>query len=412
MPVQKNAQQIKVESLYNKYRPKTFSDIVGQVVPVSVMRNAIMTGKVANCYLMSGQRGVGKTSAGRIFAKALLCNDHNREEPDGCGVCDSCRSFEAEGAADFIEMDAASNRGIDNIRSLIQNVQIAPRVSTKRVVLIDEIHHLTSDASTALLKVLEEPPAGTVFLLATTEPQKMLPTIRSRCQWLRFKPLTPTQVTDRVSQILYHEGITAEEGVAMLIARQSKGGLRDALSMLDMLIAYAGASGTIHLAEAERCLGAVEHGLLESLCRGFIANDLPAMLSFTVRNPGDAAPKEIMIGFSDILSDALLLQQCSPEMLGDFGMASRVLSAEVAREMLPEKIMYILDTIQRNLWKFDADGLDDSHVFNEIIMMCFDKKLNPMQPDSTDLLFVKQKVSTMSKAISVLVDLQKKLLAK
>ena len=115
MPTPKNEQQIKIESLYNKYRPQTFGDVVGQVVPISVMRNAIITGKVANSYLLSGQRGVGKTSAGRIFAKALLCNDHNRETPDGCGKCDSCLSFESEGAVDFIEMDAASNRGIDNI---------------------------------------------------------------------------------------------------------------------------------------------------------------------------------------------------------------------------------------------------------------------------------------------------------
>lgn len=412
------ADGIKIESLYNKYRPRTFDDIVGQRVPISVMKNAITTGKVANAYLLSGQRGVGKTSAARIFAKALLCNTDDRTQPDGCGECDSCQSFDEENAADFIEIDAASNRGIDNIRSLIQNVGIAPRISHKRVVLIDEVHHLTSDASTALLKVLEEPPSNTVFLLATTEPQKILPTIRSRCQWLRFQPLSSNQISMRIAQILHHEGIEAEESVAALIARQSKGGLRDALSMLDMLIAYSGGN-LIKLSEAERCLGAVNRKLLSALCSGFIENALADMMGFTVKNPSDSAPKDIMLGFADIVSDALIIQHCGEDALGVLDVSNKEMAQRMAKNLDTARLIYIADTIERHIWKFDSDALDDGHVFNEIILMCFDRRLNPAfnaedksAEISDDVAYIKNKIDTLARATGTLINIQKKSMGK
>ncbi len=221
-----------------KWRPQTFADLVGQEHVTKTLTSAIHNDRVAHAYIFSGARGVGKTTAARILAKGLNCVQGPTAEP--CGVCDSCREVSAGTSLDVIEIDAASNRGIDQIRDLRDMVRYAPASSRSKVVILDEAHMLTTDASNALLKTLEEPPDRVIFVLATTEPENLEDTIRSRSQHFHFRVLTFNEITARLSEIAAKENLQIDDGALAVIARMAEGSMRDALSLLEQARAYCG----------------------------------------------------------------------------------------------------------------------------------------------------------------------------
>src|ERR671917_1164067 len=220
-------------SLYRKWRPRTFDTIVGQEPVVSTLRRAIETGRVAHAYLFSGPRGTGKTSTAKVLAMGLNCVNGPTPEPDG--TCESCRAIINNSSLDVVEMDAASNRGIDEIRDLRDRVNLAPVAGRMKVYIIDEVHMLTSEAFNALLKMLEEPPEHVVFVLATTEKHKVLPTIISRCQSFDFRRPSVALLSEKLREIAAAEGIAVEPAALTVIAREGRGSFRDAEGLLDQL---------------------------------------------------------------------------------------------------------------------------------------------------------------------------------
>ncbi len=225
-------------SLYRKYRSQKFDELVGQEAIVSTIKNAINNNRLAHAYLFTGPRGTGKTSMARIFAKALNCTDKKDSNP--CGVCDQCTKITNGFAMNVMEIDAASNRGIDEIRDLREKIKYKPVEGKYKVYIIDEVHMLTNEAFNALLKTLEEPPDDTVFLLATTEPQKVPVTISSRCQRFDFGRISLQKVVEHLKEVTSKEDVKIDEKALGLVARASEGSMRDALSLIDQLIAFCG----------------------------------------------------------------------------------------------------------------------------------------------------------------------------
>ena len=229
--------------LARKYRPETFRDVVGQESVSRTLQNSIRHGRIAHAFLFSGPRGVGKTSMARILSKALNCVKGPTLDP--CLECDRCRAIAAGSAIDVIEIDAASNRGIDNIRSLRENVRYAPAGSRFKIYIVDEVHMLTPESFNALLKTLEEPPEHVKFIFATTEPQKLPETVRSRCQCYEFRRISAKDIAARLEFILKSEGVECEPGVLYRVASYARGGMRDAQSLLDQMIAFGGGRATL-----------------------------------------------------------------------------------------------------------------------------------------------------------------------
>jgi DNA polymerase-3 subunit gamma/tau len=244
-----------------KWRPQTFAEVIGQEHVTRTLANAIVSGRVAHAYIFSGARGVGKTTTARILAKALNCAKGPAAEP--CNGCDSCREISAGSSMDVIEIDAASNRGIDQIRELREMVRYAPASSRYKVVILDEAHMLTDEASNALLKTLEEPPDRVVFILATTEPDELAETIRSRSQHFHFRALSFAEITAALGQIVSQEKWNVEPGALAVMARAAEGSVRDALSLLEQARAYSGE--TITDAQVRELLGVVPQETLDQL---------------------------------------------------------------------------------------------------------------------------------------------------
>ena len=250
-----------------KWRPQTFKDLVGQEHVTGTLANAIKNDRVAHAYIFSGARGVGKTTAARILAKAMNCSNGPTAEP--CGVCDSCKEIAAGNSLDVIEIDAASNRGIDQIRELREMVRYAPAAARSKVVILDEAHMLTGEASNALLKTLEEPPDRVIFVMATTEPENLEDTIRSRSQHFHFRALTFNEIADRIKFIAKEENLTIADGAVAVIARMAEGSMRDALSLLEQARAYCG--DNIPDKEVRELLGVVPEDALNELVEAIAA---------------------------------------------------------------------------------------------------------------------------------------------
>jgi DNA polymerase III subunit gamma/tau len=244
-----------------KWRPQTFADLVGQEHVTNTLANAIKNNRVAHAYIFSGARGVGKTTAARILAKAMNCVNGPTAEP--CGVCDACKEIAAGTSLDVIEIDAASNRGIDQIRELREMVRYAPAAARSKVVILDEAHMLTGEASNALLKTLEEPPDRVIFVMATTQPEDLEDTIRSRSQHFHFRALTFNEITDRLKFIAEKENLKIDGGALSVIGRMAEGSMRDALSLLEQARAYCGDNITDQA--VRELLGVVPEDALQEL---------------------------------------------------------------------------------------------------------------------------------------------------
>lgn len=220
-----------------KYRPMSFDTVVGQLALTTTLKNAVKSGKLAHAYLFCGPRGVGKTTCARIFAKAINC-EHPTSEGEACGECESCKAFQEQRSYNIFELDAASNNSVENIKALMEQTRIPPQVGKYKVFIIDEVHMLSTQAFNAFLKTLEEPPAHVIFILATTEKHKILPTIISRCQIYDFERMTVKDTIDHLKTVADKEGITYEEEALAVIAEKSDGGMRDALSIFDQAASF------------------------------------------------------------------------------------------------------------------------------------------------------------------------------
>jgi DNA polymerase-3 subunit gamma/tau len=294
-------------SLYRRFRPQTFTEVVGQDHVTRTLRNAIAAGRTSHAYLFCGPRGTGKTTVAKVLAKALNCE--GGPTPDPCGRCEACIRIQEGRSMDVIEIDAASNRGIDEIRDLRERVKFAPVEERYKVYIIDEVHMLTQEAFNALLKTLEEPPQRVVFILATTEPHRVLATILSRCQRFDFRRLTISELSGQVSRVAEAEGIQLDKDAVRLIATGAQGAARDALGLLEQCAAYTG--GKITYEHAVAALGVAGFRKVVEFCDAVIQGDLAGALTL-VRELIDSGHDPAMF-LRDVLEhfrNLLVLQAC------------------------------------------------------------------------------------------------------
>lgn len=294
------------QALYRKYRSQTFQELVGQEVVATTLKKAVASGKISHAYLFSGPRGTGKTSVAKIFAKAMNCPNQVKGEP--CNQCDICQDITEGSLEDVIEIDAASNNGVDEIREIRDKSTYAPSRATYKVYIIDEVHMLSTGAFNALLKTLEEPTENVVFILATTELHKIPATILSRVQRFEFKAIKQTAIRQHIAQILNKEGIAYEDQALNLIARQAEGGMRDALSILDQALSLS-ADNQVTAAIAEEITGSVGQEALDNYLTNIIQHDSLAALTNlkTIFDSGKGMSR-FATDLLDYLRDILMVQ--------------------------------------------------------------------------------------------------------
>ncbi|MFH1651595.1 MAG: DNA polymerase III subunit gamma/tau, partial [Chloroflexota bacterium] len=327
------------QAFYRKWRPQTLGQVVGQEQVTRTLLNALKGGRVAHAYLFCGPRGTGKTSTGRILAKAVNCfTTSGKDEP--CNTCEMCRAITEGRSMDVIEIDAASNRGIDEIRGLREKVNYAPGQARYKVYIIDEVHMLTKEAANALLKTLEEPPPHAIFVLATTESHKVLPTIMSRCQHFDFRRLSQADISTKLATVCEEEKIRIEPEALNLIAKAATGSLRDAENLLQQLTTYYGTD--ISLPQVQTVLGITGDARTRELVRQIIDNDITAGISTINHVNSDGLDlRQFTRELMDYLRQLLLVKTGSGEMLDLAAEDKEELERLAAKASLPQVLKAI-----------------------------------------------------------------------
>ncbi|MCQ4574405.1 MAG: DNA polymerase III subunit gamma/tau [Candidatus Brocadiales bacterium] len=348
-----------------KYRPQSFDEVVGQDPVVTTLKNALKQGRVAHAYLFTGPRGVGKTSLTRILAKALNCQKGPTDKP--CNKCDICRSISEGSDMDVLEIDGASNRGIDEVRTIRGNVKYLPSRSRFKIYIIDEVHMLTREAFNALLKTLEEPPSHVKFFFATTAPGKLPETVQSRCQRFDLKNVTPSDIVKRLSQIAKQEEMDIAEEALKAIARHSRGGLRDAQSLLDQLGSFS--EGGITLEDVQGLLGTVSEEKVETLVDSLMNKDAAGALKVVHGVISEGRDTGVFVDqLVWYLRDLLVVATCgfNAELLENPWREKQLLERQ-AKDFGPDTLMYMIQV----LTEMKRKAVDDlqERIFLEMAMV-------------------------------------------
>ena len=324
-----------------KYRPSTFASVVGQKALTATLRNSISKERLAHAYLFTGSRGVGKTSCARIFAKTINC-EHRTPDGEACNECASCREFNEGRSLNIIELDAASNNGIDDMRNLIDQVQVPPVHARYRVFIIDEVHMLSSGAFNAFLKTLEEPPSYVIFILATTEKHKIIPTILSRCQIYDFNRITINDMVEHLAYVATQEGITAEPAALNVIARKADGAMRDALSIFDQVAASS--MGNVTYKSTVENLNILDHEYYDRLVEAMLTGNVPqALLIYKdIREKGFDS-QFFITGLASHFRDLMVARDPSTISLLEADEESRQAMAKVAQQCTPQFLYKAMD---------------------------------------------------------------------
>ncbi|MGG2017264.1 DNA polymerase III subunit gamma/tau [Bacillus sp. S10(2024)] len=352
------------QALYRTWRPQKFEDVVGQKHVTKTLQNALLQEKASHAYVFSGPRGTGKTTIAKVFAKAINCEQAPTAEP--CNQCPACLGITQGAISDVLEIDAASNNGVDEIRDIRDKVKYAPSEVRYKVYIIDEVHMLSMGAFNALLKTLEEPPQHVIFILATTEPHKIPPTIISRCQRFEFRKISVQDIVERLTTVVNNEGTKVDEEALQIVARAAEGGMRDALSLIDQAISYSDEVVTVE--DVLAVTGSVSQRYLANLVESIYENDVSKALRLVddIMNQGKD-PLRFMEDFIYYYRD-MLLYQTSPKLED---MLERVIVDDsfrkLSQEMQPEVIYEIIHTLSKS--QQEMKWTNHPRIFLEVVMV-------------------------------------------
>ena len=365
------------QALYRKWRPQTFDEVVGQEHITQTLKNQVKTGRLSHAYIFIGTRGTGKTTCARILARAVNCE--NPVDGNPCGRCTACRGIAEGTVMDVVELDAASNNGVDNVRALREEAVFSPAAVKKRVYIVDEVHMLSLSAFNALLKILEEPPEHLMFILATTELQKVPATILSRCQRHSFRRIGTEEIARYLEEIARKEQFALQPEAAQLIARLADGGVRDALSLLDQ----CSAAEKIDLDAVYRTLGLAGNRRVAEMLSSILAHDTAAVLkSFAAMWTDGKDPSALLGELSGLLRDILMLH-VAPKSAGELlsGAYDGAVLSDFARRMTTEELLAAMDTVQRAL-----SGLRDARNPRTAAELCLVALCDSAEGDSIPAL--------------------------
>lgn len=380
------------QALYRKYRPKTFDEVFGQKHITTVLQNQVKTGRLPHAYLFCGSRGTGKTSCAKLLAKAVNCAAPDNGNP--CNECESCRSIQNATALDVIELDAASNNGVNEIRALCEEVLYSPAQLKKRVYIIDEVHMLTPQAFNALLKTLEEPPEHIVFILATTEIHKVLPTVVSRCQRMDFQRIDIGTITERIMGICAEEQIEIEREAAWLIAKMSDGGMRDALSILESCTT---GRGEITVQLVTDLLGLTNREFLYEMIRSVILQNGARAVSLIGELYGQNGNIDAVFSqCCDVLRDLMIVKTIpSPQSFLEASKEELEQLAELSRLVSVEQLLYFLSELSAFINQADALGVGKKTSAEiTVLRLCHPSASSSMEAIQARLAVLEQALKT------------------
>lgn len=363
-----------------KYRPSTFKTVVGQKALTATLKNSIATDRLAHAYLFCGSRGVGKTSCARIFAKTINC-EHRTADGDACNECDSCRAFNEGRSLNIVELDAASNNGVEDIRSLVEQVLVPPTTGKYRVFIIDEVHMLSQAAFNAFLKTLEEPPSYVVFILATTEKHKIIPTILSRCQIYDFNRITIQDMVDHLTYVATQEGITVEPSALNVIARKADGAMRDALSIFDQVAASSMGNITYHSTIDN--LNVLDYEYYTRLIDAFLNGNVPEVLLIYKEIRERGFDSQFFInGLASHFRDLMVARDPNTMCLLEASDESRKMMSEQAQRCTPQFIYSAMDLCNKADLNYRIASNKQFLIELTLIKLC--QLLSPSPIDSGD----------------------------
>ncbi|UAY52474.1 DNA polymerase III subunit gamma/tau [Ferruginibacter albus] len=352
-----------------KYRPQNFSTVVGQAHITTTLKNAIKNNQLAHAFLFCGPRGVGKTTCARILAKTINCENQTKDG-EACNTCNSCVSFDAGISLNIHELDAASNNSVDDIRSLVEQVRFAPQAGKYKVYIVDEVHMLSASAFNAFLKTLEEPPPYAIFILATTEKHKILPTILSRCQIFDFKRITNNDTVEHLQEICDKEAVTAEKSALHIIAQKSEGCMRDALSIMDKIVSFTG--GQLTYQNTLEHLNILDEDyyfkLLDSLQQQNLAD---AMLMYDEINRKGFEGDTVLEGFAEFLRNLLVSKDAKVAMLLEVAEDFKQKYLQTAQKIAPSYIISALNILNEAGINYKQARNKRLHVELTIIKLCY-----------------------------------------